>query len=591
MEERKPKAREDFKEFAAKFCEQKFDRIGQMDLALALTRYYVERIHNRTAPIIDPDELDFALVDGANDLGADLIYRDDGRVYVYQSKYKKSVTREEVEAFQSILERLRSKGFKKSKQLLDQLGDIDWETDTFVLKFICLGKIENSALQQTTLPLALPPEPKDLAERVTIEYLDEPRLDEELRTARSSTAGIPGEITLLAHGTRNNRSPIIELPFTDYPSVVLVVSAKQIVGMYRQAKNTLFTLNIRNYIGSTATNSNIIKTALERPKSLYYFNNGISCLARSLKVCQEASSVTTTGIQVINGAQTVRALHRAAAQGTLSDEAFVLVRITEVSQGYGGENKFGSEITKYNNTQNVIKISDFRSNDPIQYDLAARFKEFKRPGGKRIEYAPKRSDERRAQTVVIRLEDYAKVCYSYLCDPVKFSGSTSFLFEASEGGGYCQVFGDGKKVWQIMPEEEFRLRSAVWWMASVFADRLKVEKKQSKDNIFIAALERKWFLICAARLVLEKAFGEEEAKLRMARHWEGDWALGEGRVGMLFEKLYESAKGAVLFAYSDALKRSPTFSHRNWMRNEKSVDSIRDFVSAIPYYREMLETF
>lgn len=591
MDERKPKAREDYREFASNFYNEQFSRLGPLELGLGLTRYYVERIHNRSAPVIDADDLDTALIDGSNDLGADLIHRDDGRVYIYQSKYKKSVTREEVETFQRVLERLRSKNFKKNKQLLDQLGDIDWDTDTFILKFICLGKIENAALQQTDLPVVYPPEPADLPERVTIEYLDEARLDEELRTAQSSTAGIPGEITLVAHGKRNSRSQIIELPFTEFPSVVLVVSAKEIVAMYRRAKNTLFTLNIRNYIGSTATNSNIIKTALEQPKSLYYFNNGISCLARSLEVSHSEGSVTTTGIQVINGAQTVRALHRAAGQGTLSDEAFVLVRITEVSQGYGGENKFGTEITKYNNTQNVIKISDFRSNDPVQHDLTRRFSEMKRKAGaKRVVYAPKRSDERRAQTIIIRLEDFAKVCYAYLCDPVKFSGSTSFLFEAAEGGGYCQVFGDGKKVWQIMPEDEFKLRSAVWWMAAAFAERLKADKKGSTDKVLIASLERKWFLICTARLILEAAFGVNDAKLRMARHWVGDWELGEGRVGKLFEELYDASKLAVHYAYKQAAGE-PTFSHRNWMRNERSVKAIADFVASVPYYDKMLEGF
>ena len=77
----------------------------------------------------------------------------------------------------------------------------------------------------------------------------------------------------------------------------------------------------------------------------------------------------------------------------------------------------------------------------------------------------------------IRLEEFAKVIYSFLGDPVKFSGKTSFLFDDSESGGYRLVFGDGQQVWLKMPEEEFQLRSAVWWLADEFGRQLKRDRE------------------------------------------------------------------------------------------------------------------
>ncbi len=40
---------------------------------------------------------------------------------------------------------------------------------------------------------------------------------------------------------------------------------------------------------------------------------------------------------------------------------------------YPAEVSFVREVTKYNNTQNAVKIADFRSNDRVQKDLAHRF--------------------------------------------------------------------------------------------------------------------------------------------------------------------------------------------------------------------------
>ena len=54
----------------------------------------------------------------------------------------------------------------------------------------------------------------------------------------------------------------------------------------------------------------------------------------------------------------------------------LLVRITEIPEGYGTTGKAREKITQYNNTHNTIKISDFRSNDPIQASLKHQFGDY-----------------------------------------------------------------------------------------------------------------------------------------------------------------------------------------------------------------------
>jgi hypothetical protein len=121
---------------------------------------------------------------------------------------------------------------------------------------------------------------------------------------------------------------------------------------------------------------------------------------------------------------------------------FVLVQITEIAEGYGSDGKIREQITRFNNTQNTIKLSDFRSNDPVQLALSDQFKQVVRKGRK-VAYLPKRTDKVPANHEVIRLKEFAKSVYAFLHGPTEFTASTSFLFDDSEKGGYAVVFGDG----------------------------------------------------------------------------------------------------------------------------------------------------
>ena len=43
-------------------------------------------------------------------------------------------------------------------------------------------------------------------------------------------------------------------------------------------KASLFTMNIRDYVGDSKTNKQIIQTALNQPTNFEYFNNGVTAV-------------------------------------------------------------------------------------------------------------------------------------------------------------------------------------------------------------------------------------------------------------------------------------------------------------------------
>jgi hypothetical protein len=581
---KKESARTAYTDFVKQNYNVGLDDVSDRQRSLYLTEFYIKQIHNATRGSISDEDIEDGTTDGSNDLGADFIYRDDHQVLILQSKYAgrgKTIDHKDILHFQDVLTRLRNpKTWHPNRRTLDILGDIDWDSDHFHLRFVSLARLDGQARIQSEQELQLPRDIDSLRDRISIEFLGDRELSDEWRNALSQQAANTGEHIIVSSGSRGNRANIIQVQCGSHKSFILTANANQIINIAKQTRDSLFTLNIRNYIGNSKTNKEIKETAVQNGNMFFLYNNGISCLARKAEVTSDGSSLRTTELQVINGAQTVKALVRAAREG-MGDEPLVLVRVTEVSEGYGSGGRFSAEITKYNNSQNVIKVSDFKSNDPVQNDLKKKFSNYSRLG-KRVQYVPKRTDRRIPNSWVIKMEDFTKVAYSFLKDPIRFSGTTSFLFDEAPEKGYIVVFGDGEgNVWDVMPDSEFKLRSAVWWMSEEFSKALKKRKLQITDKDELAALERRWFIIYAARLVLERSFTPDGYKEQLTPYYKGEWQFDEDREGRWFRDLFEISREAVVYVYKTAQKQD-NFNHRNWMRSQKSVDALNDFLLSGP---------
>ena len=249
---KKQTARAAYKDFVVDYFGRDLGQLSDRQRSIGLIRFYVDQIHNRLRNYLAEDDIEAGLVDGANDLEADLIHRDDNVVTILQAKYFKDGNGpdiKDIEHFQTILKRLVDPGFKKNTRLLDKLSDIDFANDSFILRFIALGRLSSpQAIEQTKKDISVPAGYEGLLDRTRVEYSDETGLTEELRSALSFASSIPGRHELVAAGTRGRRSRIIRVNGGEYPSYVIVVHASQLVQMYQQAKDSLFTINIRNFI-------------------------------------------------------------------------------------------------------------------------------------------------------------------------------------------------------------------------------------------------------------------------------------------------------------------------------------------------------
>lgn len=134
--------------------------------------------------------------------------------------------------------------------------------------------------------------------------------------------------------------------------------------------NRLFSSNLRQFLGGSSVNDDIVKTLKTKPEDFWYLNNGITAIVSHAAKKPIGGNLADTGIfectgfNVVNGAQTVGSIHAAHAQAPEQvAKAMVSVRIISTAKN---PQEFGTEVTRCTNTQNAIAKRDFVALDPEQ---------------------------------------------------------------------------------------------------------------------------------------------------------------------------------------------------------------------------------
>jgi AIPR protein len=582
----KLKFRDELRDGYQKKHHNSFDTLNAKQQSLQLATFFINEIFNSNFYQISEDDLRDGRVDGSNDLGCDFIYVDQGNVLIIQAKYRKSKTKEkinDIEEFRSIIDRLRNDKLKANKFLQSKREEIDWEKDNFNFIFIALSDIDNNVRETAEMDINYPKDIEDLSERCRWDFHDEQQLNELYRAVKSPKKNTK-TIDLYPLGKKGSRgdSSVQIFESAGIKSCILILDAGQIEQAYNNFKDSLFSLNIRNYIGNTKVNREIISTSLDDPDKFFMFNNGVSCLATRVDIHPEKISVT--GLQVINGAQTVKALvesSKKAKKGAdwKSSKPHVLVRITEIEENYGGEGKFRERITRYNNTQNIIKVSDFKTNDSIHDALKKQFSNC-HYSGKEVHYIAKRTDDRKPNSEIIKMDDFAKSVYTFLFDYTDFSNSATFLYDDSQNGGYLKVFGDNDKLLEKYSEEQFRLYAGMYWFIKEISDYLKIHRNDiiETDNNGWKALERKWIVAFCAAEIIKAMHPNDEWKNQILSLWRGDAKIKQGKKGDALFKFYQASTKIVKDVYKNSAEYQEKFEHRRWMRGKDTPRKIRDKV-------------
>jgi hypothetical protein len=610
-EELKVKFRDRFPEYIEKELGESFGKQNDKTLSRFMSRFFAEKVYLPKYPgsfSNDPDDIKQCIiessdVDGCNDQGVDFICKDGNSVLIIQAKYssgkkvtkRPSETREDIDHFRAVLGRLYSyRELKVNSRLRDACAEIDWENDNFAMYYITLRQFPPDLLKYARSPISIiGGQPPDLPERVSIEWLDEEGLNHEVRETDSQ-----GDLS---------RTESVHIKFTPNPDSQPAwirmddesgrscyfgrISGTEVAELFnfKNRKLSLFSLNIRTYLGNTETNKNIRTTAEEQPSSFFYFNNGISALATRIRKDEsdkEKRSLICDGFSIINGAQTVRSLATAQKEkgrGSL-DGVQVVLRITEYDpRQRTEEQKFIENVTKYNNTQNSIKISDFRSNDRVQQSIRQHFDELNAVDGKRFLYVHKRIDSQSITSgkIPIRMEEFLKTLHSFLYGPDDVFGGTSYMFSSTKDDGYWKLFGDSGGIVPTLDKRQFRRLAGVWFVCN-YAKSVWKAKKESGGESQAPWLERRWMFFFALGTLLKLEKGSEGLDNYLIRMGSGEWTRkNEGREEKeVIEQVTKKAFYVLKKSYEKEGDRTAA-GHRNWFRDRKTLESIESEASDI----------
>jgi len=139
--------------------------------------------------------------------------------------------------------------------------------------------------------------------------------------------------------------------------------------LYHEHGPRLLELNVRSFLQARGkVNRGIRDTLHDEPGYFLAYNNGISVTVESLDLVEGADGGIAirqmTGLQIVNGGQTMASIHRAKDRDKADlSNVFVQAKITKIDQDH--VEKLVPLISRFSNTQNKVNETDFSANHPF----------------------------------------------------------------------------------------------------------------------------------------------------------------------------------------------------------------------------------
>jgi hypothetical protein len=351
-----------FKEQLEAECAQISKTHALTDRGHWLIYWYFKRLHNFTNA-----EIDEVFCDGGGDLGIDAIWIDDNEfVHFYQFKNpidaSKGIPGGDVDKVISGLKLILGRKHDKiaNPELKGRIEDI-YQTVVagYRLHLVSSGKgIQRESelkLQVLSTDLSGPSSTIFAWNIEELEQLQEKFYQQNLPAVKES-------VYLKSTTPHMARSGVAD-------SYFFHVDGKILASLYEKYGEGLLQRNIRVDQRDTPTNRSIEATCEGNDSANFlHFNNGVTFLCESADWDAFKMMLTLEKAQVVNGGQTIRALHRANTKGSLKGDVLVPARIITSS----GEKDFANNVAVNQNNQNQVRTGFLRSNDPrvVQLDHA-----------------------------------------------------------------------------------------------------------------------------------------------------------------------------------------------------------------------------
>jgi hypothetical protein len=330
----------------------------------AITAWYAATLLG----IHEDDAIDAASVDGPEDGGCDFIYVDNDQqiIYVLQDyvsdRAERSAGIKKWNALVGAISNIKDPiSFKHAGRfdIFELLSEIDVASYSIVFGLVTLAaKSDQISRQLETVVRS-----NAYGDGTGFFYENQDSLYDKFLIARTADRNVPEDFIKFSGSVSEIRG--------DFGSAVVgAVQASELFRLHQKHKNNLFEGNVRLFIGERkgGINEKIIETGQARPGDFWALNNGITIVADSFEPIEnEQNKFLLRRFSIVNGCQTTVSLSKAIERNSSANKAQVLVRVV------GAKKALLSDIVRYNNTQNPVKLSAVRLLDPIQESLRSAF--------------------------------------------------------------------------------------------------------------------------------------------------------------------------------------------------------------------------
>ena len=163
----------------------------------------------------------------------------------------------------------------------------------------------------------------------------------------------------------------------DYDYALTAIPGAALRLIYERYGARLLEANVRSFLSQTGkVNKGIRDTLRDAPERFMAYNNGIVLVADSAALARTADGsagiASLTGMQIVNGGQTTASIYFTERKERHIDLSRVRVPakiIVMRSHDPEAEEALISDISRFANTQNAVKISDLSANKPFHVEL------------------------------------------------------------------------------------------------------------------------------------------------------------------------------------------------------------------------------
>lgn len=322
---------------------------------------------------LTPEKAAASVTDDFKDRGMDAIGIDAGtrtpRLVVVQSKWKtgaKSLSERDVLAWKEGLELLLADKYERlNPRIQERRSEISAALHFYGARITLVP-----VLPSTT---GLPGPVKDALQNLCDDF-NEDLNDETFLWAPVGLNEMIGHLDLSAEPPR----PTLHAHLTGatwHPGPVNAIhgtiSATTVSEWFDDKRYDLFLRNVRNPLGMTDVNQEIVATVLEQPERFWYLNHGITVSCDRIVSSPHGSDLELTAASIIDGAQTVASLHHAYRQAPELVDRAMLRAVFVSSEGAGPG--FVRSLVRGKNRQNGTEAQDFIADQPEQTQLRKDF--------------------------------------------------------------------------------------------------------------------------------------------------------------------------------------------------------------------------